>query len=76
MTCTLVSINKACIKLYDHIEQFISSLAMSKVAADNKLPNKSVNRLPYGLITPSPYGLIPPSKTFAYTGVTAFSIIL
>ena len=55
----LVSINKACIKLYDHIEQFISSLAMSKVAADtllclwpdNKLPNKSVNRLSCGLFT-------------------------
>ena len=24
---------------------------MSKVAADNKLPDKSVNRLPYGLFT-------------------------
>ena len=24
---------------------------MSKVVADNKLPNKSVNRLPYGLFT-------------------------
>ena len=36
---------------YDHVEQFISSFAMSKVAADNKLPDKSVNRLPYGLFT-------------------------
>ena len=36
---------------YDHIEQFISNSAMSKVAADNKLPDKSVNRLPYGLFT-------------------------
>ena len=36
---------------YDHVEQLISSSAMSKVAADNKLPNKSVNRLPYGLFT-------------------------
>ena len=44
-------INKACIKLYDHVEQFISGFAMSKVVADNKLPNKSVNRLPYGLFT-------------------------
>ena len=35
----------ACIKLYDHVEQLISSSAMSKVAADNKLPNKAVNRL-------------------------------
>ena len=26
------------IKLYDHVEQFISSFSMSKVAADNKLP--------------------------------------
>ena len=34
---------------YDHVEQFISSFAMSKAAADNKLPDKSVNRLPYGL---------------------------
>ena len=34
---------------YDHVEQFISSFAMSKVVADNKLPDKSVNRLPYGL---------------------------
>ena len=39
------------IKLYDHVEQLISSSAMSKVAADNKSPNKSVNRLPYGLFT-------------------------
>ena len=44
-------INKACIKLYDHVEQFIWSFAMSKAVADNKLPNKSVNRLPYGLFT-------------------------
>ena len=36
---------------YDHVEQFISSSAMSKVMADNKSPNKSVNRLPYGLFT-------------------------
>ena len=61
MTRTLVSsfYQKACIKLYDHVEQFISNLAMSKVVADtplclwaeNKLPSKSVNRLPYGLFT-------------------------
>ena len=44
----------ACIKLivnvsnYDHVEQFISSSAMSKAVADNKSPDKSVNRLPYG----------------------------
>ena len=44
-------INKACIKLYDHVEQFISCFAMGKVVADNKLPNISVNRLPYGLFT-------------------------
>ena len=44
-------INKAFIKLYDHVEQFISSSAMSKVVAENKLPNTSVNRLPYGLFT-------------------------
>ena len=42
-------INKACNKLYDHVEQFISSSAMSKVVADNKSPGKSVNRLSYGL---------------------------
>ena len=35
---------------YDHVEQFISSSAMSKAAVDNKLPDKSVNRLPYGLL--------------------------
>ena len=35
---------------YDHVEQFISSSAMSKAAADNKSPDKSVNRLPYGLL--------------------------
>ena len=29
----------------------MSSSAMSKVVADNKLPNKSVIRLPYGLFT-------------------------
>ena len=34
------------IKLYDHVEQFISSLSMSKAAADNKLPNKSVKSCP------------------------------
>ena len=65
----------ACIKLYDHVEQFISSSAMSKVAADNKLPNKSANRLPYGLL-PLDGKTIPLSKTFAYKGVTAFSTIL
>ena len=27
---------------YDHVEQFISSSAMSKAAADNKLPNLSI----------------------------------
>ena len=31
---------------YDHVEQFISSFAMSKVVADNKLPDKSVNSYP------------------------------
>ena len=35
---------------YDHVEQFISSSAMSKAVADNKLTDKSVNRLPYGLL--------------------------
>ena len=44
-------INKACIKLNDHVELFISSFAMSKVVADSKWHNKSVNRLPYGLFT-------------------------
>ena len=34
---------------YDHVEQFISSYAMSKAVANNKSPDKSVNRLPYGL---------------------------
>ena len=44
---------------------------MSKVAADNKLPNKSVNRLPYGLFT---LRLQNNSSVqdiaFAYTGVS------
>ena len=35
---------------YVHVEQFISRSAMSKAAADNKSPDKSVNRLPYGLL--------------------------
>ena len=44
---------------------------MSKVAADNKLADKSVNRLPYGLVTLR-LQTIPLSKTFAfaYTGVS------
>ena len=52
-------------------EQFISSFAMSKVVAANKLPNNSVNRLPYGLFTLR-LQTIPLSKTFAfaYTGVS------
>ena len=54
---------------YDHVEQFISSSAMSTVVADNKLPNKSVNRLPYGLFALR-LQTIPLSKTFAYTGVS------
>ena len=29
---------------YDHVEQFISSFAMSKEAANNKLPDKSVKQ--------------------------------
>ena len=45
------NINKACTKLYDHVEQFVSSFPMSKVVADNKLTNKFVNRLPYVLFT-------------------------
>ena len=54
---------------YDHVEQFISSFAMSKVVANNKLADKSVNRLPYGLFTQD-CKTIPLSKTFAYTGVS------
>ena len=52
--------------------QFISSFAMSKVVANNKLPNKSVNRLPYGLFTPKVGWAIPLSwgLAFAYTGVS------
>ena len=42
---------QVCIKLCDHVEQFISSFSMSKVAADSKLPNKSVNRLPWTVYT-------------------------
>ena len=60
---------------YDHVEQFISSSAMSKAVADTKLPDRSVNRLPYGLL-PKEGKTIPLSKTIVYTGVTAFSTIL
>ena len=42
---------------------------MSKVVANNKLLDKSVNRLPYGLFTLR-LQTIPLSKTFAYTGVS------
>ena len=42
---TIMSIKKG--EPSNNVEQFISSFSMSKVAADNKLPNKSVNRLPY-----------------------------
>ena len=60
---------------YDHVEQFISSSAMNKAVADDKSSDKSVNRLPYGLL-PQEGKTIPLSKTFVYTGITAFSTIL
>ena len=53
-TCLIMHVSNSMIIVnvlnYDHVEQFISSSAMSKAAADNKSPDKSVNRLPYGLL--------------------------
>ena len=55
---TIMSIkNRRTIKLYDHVEKFISSFSMSKVVAYNKLPNKSVNRLPYHIKMAKQFGL-------------------
>ena len=61
---------------YDHVEQFISSFAMSKVAADNKLPNKSVNRLPYGLFTLRLHNNSSVQKICLYRCLTAYRVIL
>ena len=43
---------------------------MHKLAADNKLANKSVNRLTLWTVYPKIAKTIPLSKTFAYTGVS------
>ena len=59
---------------YDNVEQFISSFAMSKAVADNKLPNLSIG-CPMDCY-PKRAKQIPLSKTFVYTGVTAFNTIL
>ena len=61
---------------YDHVEQFISSSAMSKVVADNKLPNKSVNRLPYGLFTLRLQNNFSVQDICLYRCVTAYRVIL
>ena len=61
---------------YDHVEQFISSFAMSKVVADNKLPNKSVNRLPYGLFTLRLQNNSSVQDICLYRCVTVYRVIL
>ena len=61
---------------YDHVEQLISSSAMSKVAVDNKLPNKSVNRLPYGLFTLRLQNNSSVEDICLYRCVTAYRVIL
>ena len=66
----------ACIKLYEHVEQLISSSAMSKVAADNKLPNKSVNRLPYGLFTLRLQNNLSVQDICLYRCVTAYNRVI
>ena len=72
----LVSISKASIKLYDHVEQLISSSAMSKVVTDNKSPNKSVNMLPYGLFTLRLQNNSSVKDICLYRCVTAYRVIL
>ena len=61
---------------YDHVEQFISSSAMNKVAADNKLPNKSVNRIPYGLFILWLQNNSSVQDICLYRSVTAYKVIL
>ena len=61
---------------YDHVEQFISSFAMSKVAANKKLPNKSVNRLPYGQFTVRLQNNSSAQDICLYRGLTAYRVIL
>ena len=61
---------------HDHLEQFISSFAMSKVAANNKFPNKSVNRLPYGLFTLRLQNNSSVQDICFYRCVTAYRVIL
>ena len=61
---------------YDHVEEFISSFAMSKAVADNKLPDKSVNRLPYGLFTLRLQNNSSVQDISLYRCVTAYWVIL
>ena len=61
---------------YDHVEQFMSSFAMSNVAADNKLPDESVNRLPYGLFTLRLQNNSSVQDICLYMCVTAYRVIL
>ena len=49
---------------------------MSKVAADNKLPNKSVNRLPYGLFTLRLQNNFSVQDICLYRCLTAYRVIL
>ena len=61
---------------YDHVEQLISSSAMSKVAANNKLPDKSLNRLPYLLFTLRLQNNSSVQDICLYRCVTAYRVIL
>ena len=49
---------------------------MSKVVADNKLPNKSVNRLPYGLFTLRLQNNCSVQDICLYRCVTAYRIVI
>ena len=49
---------------------------MSKVVADNKLPNKSVNRLPYGLFTLRLLNNSSVQDICLYRCLTAYRVIL
>ena len=61
---------------YDHVEQFISSFEMSKVVADNKLPDKSVNRIPYGLFALRLQNNFSVHAICLYRCLTAYRVIL
>ena len=48
----------------------------SKIAANNKLPDKSVNRLPYGLFTLRLQNNSSVKDIFLYRCLTAYRVIL